>query len=465
VEQRYASSLQAVLPRSVRRLCDTLRRAGHRSWVVGGAVRDVALAHHRGQAVAAAAERCDWDIATDAHPQRVTQLFRRVVPTGIDHGTVTVLLEGASHEVTTLRGEGTYSDGRHPDGVRFIDTIEADLARRDFTVNAIAYDPHSKSLFDPYGGLNDLRRGVLRAVGTAEERFAEDGLRVLRAARFVATLELTLDEETERAIPRSLASYRKVSVERIRDEWLKAFKAPRPSTAFRLMQKHGMLAISAPALVELVGCEQNRFHAFDAWEHTLLCMDACPPRPLLRLAALLHDVGKPAAREFNNDKKDYTFYEHERLGAKLARGLLEGLRFSSAECARVEALVRHHIVQYDDSWSDAAIRRWVRRVTPDRVEDVLSLNRADVQSKGTHYGADDRRRIDRLEQRVADVLAQGAALSVRDLAVNGHDLMSALGLGPGPRLGQLLNGLLEHVIEDPGLNEREKLLDLARSLD
>jgi tRNA nucleotidyltransferase (CCA-adding enzyme) len=288
---------------------------------------------------------------------------------------------------------------------------------------------------------------------------------LLRAARFVATLELALDQETERAMSRSLASYRKVSAERIRDEWLKSLKAPQPSAAFRLMQKHGMLAVSAPALVDLVGCEQNRFHAFDVWEHTLLCLDACPPRPLLRLGALLHDIGKPASREFNTDKKDYTFHEHERLGAKLARRLLLGLRFSSAECMRVEALVRHHLVQYDDSWSDAAVRRWVRRVTPELVEDVLSLNRADVQSKGTHHSIDDQRRIDRLERRVAEVLTRGAALSVRDLAVNGHDLMDALGLGPGPKLGQLLHGLLEQVIEDPTLNEREKLVELARSLN
>jgi tRNA nucleotidyltransferase (CCA-adding enzyme) len=217
--------------------------------------------------------------------------------------------------------------------------------------------------------------------------------------------------------------------------------------------------------MDLVGCEQNRFHAFDVWEHTLQCVDACPPRPLLRLAALLHDVGKPASREFNNVKNDYTFYEHEHLGAQLARKLLVGLRFSSAECARVEALVRHHIVQYDDSWSDAAVRRWIRRVTPELVEDVLALNRADVRSKGTRYSADDRLRIDRLEHRVADVIARGAALSVRDLAVNGHDLMSTLGLGPGPRLGQILNGLLEQVIEDPELNERETLLALARRFD
>ena len=209
--------------------------------------------------------RGDWDIATSARPEQVQKLFRRVIPTGIQHGTVTVLMKQAGYEVTTLRGETEYTDGRRPDSVYFVDDIKDDLARRDFTINAIAYDPLAEQLIDPFDGIRDLEARVLRAVGDPAQRFAEDGLRVLRAARFVATLGVELDPATERAIVPSLASYRKVSAERVRDEWLKTTKAERPSRAFEVMKDHGLLANSAPELLESVGCEQNRHHAYDVW--------------------------------------------------------------------------------------------------------------------------------------------------------------------------------------------------------
>jgi tRNA nucleotidyltransferase (CCA-adding enzyme) len=260
-----ASSLRAALPPALRALCARLRRSGHRAWIVGGCVRDL-LGHDLG--VLPDASRApspgDWDVATDARPEQVAAIFPRVVPTGIAHGTVTVLIDDQSYEVTTLRGEGAYSDGRRPDSVHFVDDIDSDLARRDFTVNAIAYDPETDRVIDPFGGIIDLKNRKLRAVGDPSERFAEDGLRVLRAARFVATLEMDLDEATERAIEPSLASFRKVSAERIRDEWRKSMKAGRPSRAFEVMRKHGMLAVTVPELLESVGCEQNRFHAYGA---------------------------------------------------------------------------------------------------------------------------------------------------------------------------------------------------------
>ncbi|MBN1606616.1 MAG: HD domain-containing protein [Polyangiaceae bacterium] len=450
-----------LVPPTVGRLCRTLGRAGFRSWPVGGAVRDVLLALMTGGDPKAAAASCDWDIATTAHPDQVRSLFKRVVATGIAHGTVTVLLDGVGYEVTTLRGEARYSDGRHPDSVSYVDDIRADLARRDFTVNAIAYDPESGKIEDPFGGLDDLRSRVLRAVGDPAQRFAEDGLRVLRAARFVATLELTLEPQTRKAIRASLGSYRQVSAERIRDEWMKAFRAREPSRAFRIMQEHGLLEITAPELLAMVGCRQNRFHAYDVWEHTMRTLDACPPKPLLRLAALLHDAGKPASRAFNHDKGDYTFYEHERLSRDVASALLPRLRFSKEECSRVEALVSHHIVAYDGSWSDAAVRRWMRRVSPELVADVLELSRADVRAKGSDATAE-LERLDELERRVAGVIADCSALSVRELSVNGHDLMRELGLPPGPELGRILRELLELVTEEPALNQRDALLERAR---
>jgi len=455
------SPLRIAVPPKVRRLCQTLADAGHRSWVVGGVVRDLLLAQLRGESEPAVPG--DWDLATDARPEHVVQLFRRVVPTGIQHGTVTVMLGKDGFEVTTLRGETTYSDGRHPDQVYYVDDIAEDLSRRDFTINAIAYDPLSDVLIDPHGGQRDLAEGVLRAVGNAEERFSEDGLRALRAARFVATLEMDLDPATERAIGPSLSSYAKVSAERIRDEWVKALMARAPSRAFEVMRRTGLLAVSAPELIELHGIEQNRFHAHDVWQHTMECLDHCPARPMVRLAGLLHDIGKPETRAFSEKTNDHTFYDHEQRGAELADALLRRLRFSNTERAHVVHLVRHHLVVYDESWTDAAVRRWLRRVTPELAEDVLALSRADILAKGRDP-TDELARVDALRERLDAVIAEGTALTVRDLAINGNDLHHELGIEPGPVMGTVLRALLDEVTDQPQINERAVLLARARDL-
>jgi tRNA nucleotidyltransferase (CCA-adding enzyme) len=418
---------------------------------VGGCVRDLL----RGRVAA------DWDVATDARPKELLSIFPRAIPTGIDHGTVTVVQRGQHYEVTTLRGEGTYSDGRRPDWVEFVDDITADLARRDFTVNAMAIDPVDAQLIDPFDGRGDLERGVLRAVGDAKERFAEDGLRVLRAARFVATLELELDPETRAAIRPTLDTYRKVAMERVRDEWIKAMKARAPSRAFEVMRETGILEITCPELLEGVDLAQNRFHAYDVWRHGLACMDACVADPVLRIAALLHDVGKPRTRAWSEETSDYTFYNHDRVGAEIAEPIAARLRFSNDERLRIATLVRHHLFHYQDEWSDATVRRWIRRVGPDRVADLYVLNEADVRAKGRDFEAD-LAALEALKAHVARVVEQGAALSTRDLQINGHDLIRELAMRPGPMIGQVLDALLEAVTTDPGLNEREPLLAAAR---
>lgn len=441
------------IPAEVKHLCATLQTHGKRGWIVGGCVRDLLL----GKAVA------DWDVATDALPNEVVKFFPKVIPTGIQHGTVTVLLRGKHYEVTTLRGEGAYTDGRRPDSVDFVDDIDADLARRDFTVNAIALDPQTGTVIDPWGGRKDLQARVLRAVGKPLERFNEDGLRVLRAARFVATLEMNLEPETEAAISGALATYRKVSQERVRDEWVKAMKAARPSRAFDVMRRTGILGVSCPELLEGVDCEQNKWHQFDVWGHAMACLDACTGDPILRVAALLHDVGKPRSRAFSDKTKDWTFYDHERIGAEMADPICERLRFSNDERARIVSLVRNHLFHYQSEWTDATVRRWLRRVGVDRVEDLYLLNEADVRGKGRDFDAD-LSALEMLKAHVAKVLAAGAALSTKDLRVNGHDLMKELGLAPGRALGDILGLLLEDVIADPAKNEREALLARAREI-
>ncbi|WP_437782311.1 CCA tRNA nucleotidyltransferase [Sorangium sp. So ce1097] len=447
--------LITLVPEDVLGICRRLRERGKRGWIVGGCVRDLL----RGEPAK------DWDVATDARPDEVVASFRKVIPTGIQHGTVTVLVRGVPYEVTTLRGDGTYTDGRRPDRVEFVDDITADLARRDFTMNAIALDPVDGHLIDPFGGRGDLEAKLIRAVGDPNERFAEDGLRVLRAARFAATLEGSIEPETERAMgtARSHQTFRCVSAERVRDEWLKAMRARRPSVAFEIMRRTELLAITCPEMIESVGCEQNRWHAFDVWGHAMACLDACKPEPILRVAALMHDIGKPRTRAFSDKTRDYTFYEHERVGAEMAEPILARLRFSNDERARIVALIRHHLICYDESWTDAAVRRWLRRVTPALAPDLYEIGFADALGKGRD-ASEDIASIGRLRERVEAMLAAGAALSVKDLAVNGSALMKELGIPPSRLVGEILERLVELVTEEPEANTPERLLEAAREL-
>lgn len=434
-------------------ICERLRGAGKRAWIVGGCVRDSLL----GKPIS------DWDVATDALPNELMRLFPKAIPTGLQHGTVTVVMRGHHYEVTTLRGESTYSDGRRPDAVHFVDDIVADLARRDFTVNAIAVNPQSGELVDPFHGRQDLVDKKLRAVGKAIERFSEDGLRVLRAARFCATLEFDLDPDTFSAIAPTLDTFRKVSAERVRDEWIKTMKAKEPSRAFEVMRTSGILGVTCPELLEGVGMEQNKWHSFDVWRHGLACMDACAGDPVLRIAALLHDVGKPRSRQFSDKTQDYTFYDHDKIGAEIALPIVTRLKFSNDERDRIVSLVRHHLFHYD-SWSDQAVRRWIKRVGPERIEDLYALNEADLVGKGPIFGEGDLAPLIALKAHVEKVLAEGAALSTRDLAINGNDLMKELAVKPGRIIGQTLEALLEVVLADPTQNTRESLLERAREI-
>jgi tRNA nucleotidyltransferase (CCA-adding enzyme) len=303
----------------------------------------------------------------------------------------------------------------------------------------------------------------VRAVGDPVERFREDGLRVLRAARFVATLEATLDEATEKAMGETLDTFRRVSAERVRDEWVKSMKARAPSQAFDVMRRTGILGVTCPELVEGFGVAQNRHHAYDVWGHAMSCLDASEGDAFLRIAALLHDVGKPRTKAFSDKTQDFTFYEHERVGAEMCEDILTRLKFSNDERERIAGLVRHHLICYDDTWTDASVRRWIRRVSRERVEDLYAIARADTFGKGLP-AEQEFERIARLRERVERVIAAGEALTVKALAINGNDLMREAGLKPGRQIGQVLEQLLEHVTEVPEDNTRDSLLEKARAI-
>lgn len=434
-------------------ICKELRNAGERAWVVGGCVRDTL----RGERVS------DWDVATTALPEKVRKTFRRVIPTGIEHGTVTVLWKGGAYEVTTLRGEGAYTDGRHPDGVVFVQDIDRDLARRDFTVNAIAYDPVDGQVADPFHGLEDMRRKVLRAVGEPLERFQEDGLRILRGARFVATLEFELETSTEAAFRGALDTFRKVSPERVREEWVKTMKAQTPSRAFEVMRRTGILEVTYPELLQQVGCEQNQWHAYDVWGHTMRVLDESTGEPAERIAALLHDVAKPRTRAWSEKTNDWTFYHHEKIGADMAAQWLRDYRFSNRERELIVGLIRHHLICYSSEWTDAAVRRFIKRVGSPNVEALLRMGEADALGKGRNV-EEEIAALKELRVRIHKAMEEGSALSTRDLAIDGRDVIEQLEGGAGPIVGEILRNLLDRVIEDPSLNTRDKLLPLVEQL-
>ncbi len=324
-------------------------------------------------------------------------------------------------------------------------------------MNAIAFNPVTGELCDPFGGQNDIRQRVIGAVGNAEMRFREDGLRMLRACRFAATLGFELAPGTALAITDRIPFT--VAEERICDEWRKALMADKPSTFFQVMAETGLLERIVPEMLPMIGCSQNRYHEFDVWNHTLAVLDACPAELTLRLAAVFHDIAKPQTKGAHPTTGEATFYEHEKVGVGIASELLERLRFSNDERLSVMHFVRHHLVQYESSWSASTIRRWVRRVGSEYVKPLLQLARADIVGKGNATVELNTEALDELEQRIGQMtIREPIVTSTTQLALSGRDVMDALGIGPGPAVGDKLRELLELVTDDPELNTREHLL-------
>ena len=441
------------VPQPILDVLRAFQEAGHRAYVVGGAVRELLLGEKPAPQ--------DWDIATSATPEEGLGLYPRAVAVGARFGTITVPTEAGPCEVTTFRVESEYRDARRPERVTFVRELEEDLKRRDFTVNAIAWDPRNGRLVDPTGGIPDLESRLLRAVGDPGERFREDGLRPIRAARFAATLTFTLEAETERALADAREVVSRVAAERVQEELVKMLGAPRPSLGFEVLRRSGLLDVWLPEIHATIAVTQNRYHAYDVYVHTLYTCDAAPARkPVVRLAALFHDVGKPATRVEKEDG-EATFYNHQFVGEQMTREAMERLRFSRDWTDRVAHLVREHMFDYRPEWSDAAVRRFIRSVGVDAIADLFDLRIADNIGNGLKVGFP--HYLEEMRERVEGILEAEEALSVRDLAVDGKDVMSVLGVPPGPRVGEILNQLLEEVLERPDLNRRETLLERIRA--
>ena len=424
----------------------TLKDKGFQAYSVGGCMRDLLLGF----------EPEEWDITTSAKPEEVTGLFDKVVPTGIAYGTVTVLLADSHYEVTTFRSDEKYVDGRHPSNVKFTKDIHQDLARRDFTINALAYDPLEDDLIDDFKGKQDLKKKVIRAIGNPVDRFSEDGLRSVRACRFAAKLNFKIDRKTLGAISKTLTVTKMVAPERIHDELVKLLKADKPSVGLELMRKSGLLKIILPELESCIKIKQPpNFHKYDVYWHSLYSCDAAAKgNTILRMAALLHDIAKPIC------KKDYTFYNHDKTGEQMAKDILARLKFSNDETRKITNLISHHMFNYTSDWSDAAVRRFIRRIGGiQNIDDLFALRKADTKAMESEIGS---AYLAELKQRVNKIIAEEHALHVTDLKINGNDVMKTLKIPAGPRIGQILNAVLEQVLDNPKLNQRKKLLELVK---
>jgi poly(A) polymerase/tRNA nucleotidyltransferase (CCA-adding enzyme) len=441
------------LPEYVKKVALRLHHNGHEAWVVGGSVRDILIGR----------PAYDHDIATDATPQEVMKLFRRTIPTGVKHGTVTVLSKGEAIEVTTFRSDGKYSDARHPDSVTYAKTILEDLSRRDFTINGIAYNPINDTLVDPYGGIQDIQKRVIRTIGDPVERFNEDGLRPYRACRFAAQLGFSIENNTSRAIGASLKRAGEVSVERIRDEFIKIIQSDKPSTGIELLRTSGLLELFLPEILTGFGINQNVYHRFDIYYHNLYTCDAADSGDYrIRLAALFHDIGKYYAKreiEGKHKGKKSVFYNHEIIGAGITKRIMRRLRFSNNDIKVVNHLIRNHMFHYTYLWTDGAVRRFIRKVGLDNLDSLFELRRADRIGNGLKRG--ESKAVENLKVRIDKLIEQENAITVKDLALNGHDVMGEFNLKPGPIIGKILNHLLEEILDDPSKNTRETLIRLA----
>ena len=487
VGMKKEKTIKIDVPAHILAIMEKLNESGHEAFVVGGCVRDLLLG----------TKPKDWDVATNARPEEVQGIFPDSVYEN-EFGTVGIKIrsgevangEGEQKkgdcfevvEVTTFRIESKYSDKRHPDVVKFAKTLEEDLSRRDFTINALAmkvanwdntHPTHSDAFFDGereleiidyFSGQNDLKNKLIRAVGDANERFSEDALRMMRAVRFSVTLGFAIEEKTFEAIKRNAENLKHISLERVRDEFVKIILSPVPARGIERLQETGILKIILPEIENSVGVMQSRHHYWGpyntVYRHLVASLEKCPSEKLeVRLAALLHDVGKPKAKR--GEGEDATFYNHEYIGERMTRNIFERLRFSRRVIDKVTLLVRNHMFYYNvDEVGESGVRRVVQKVGLENIGDLIDVRIADRLGSGVPKAVPYKlRHFQFMVEKVSH-----DPISVKQLKLNGNDLIKELGVEPGPKIGAILAVLLSNVIDDPTLNEKEKLITLAKEL-
>jgi poly(A) polymerase/tRNA nucleotidyltransferase (CCA-adding enzyme) len=440
------------IPGNIKKLAKIFNLNGYQCYLVGGAIRDIFL----GRITA------DYDIATDATPLEVSKIFKRTIPTGIKHGTVTVLFYNDKFEVTTFRIDDKYSDSRRPDSVKYASSIFDDLKRRDFTINGIAYDIISKKIVDPHNGISDIETKIIRAIGNPIERLNEDGLRSLRACRFAAQLGFKIEKDTVSAIKYSLEVIKSISCERIRDEFIKILQSDDPVTGIELLKETGILEYILPEIFDCIGVEQREMHCFDVYYHSIYSCGAAPKDDLvLRLAALFHDLGKAKALEYSTEGTP-TFYNHENYSVEIARNIFVRLKIPNKVITEVCHLVKHHMFNYTEEWTDGAVRRFISRVHKDSIENLMHLREAD--SFGRCNKKESNAGLKSFKIRIAGIIDKDSVFSVKDLKITGRDIIDKLKINEGPVIGVILNYLLSSVLEDPVLNDHDKLLELSEKL-
>lgn len=485
--------MKVLVPKEAVAVLVALRRAGYDAYIVGGSVRDLLLnrASH------------DWDFTTNAIPEQIQQIFPESFYEN-DFGTVGISAQHVAEqygatpveapmesdsgaevplgtpkdvfEITTYRSEGQYEDFRRPSEVTWGKTLEEDLQRRDFTMNAMALGLSDEDLaqyslddflnwpeeielnseiIDPHNGQADLKANLLRTVGVANERFQEDALRMLRAVRLAAQIQLRIDQELVIALQQNAKLIEHVSWERIRDEFLKILLTDHVETALNLLFTTGILPFVLPELLEARGVDQRGHHEYDVWTHSLRACQFCPTDdPIVKLAALIHDIAKPATQApLPNTPGEFSFYNHEVVGARTARDIARRLCLSKDDVQRVFTLVRWHMFYYQSDMTDAAIRRFIRRVGRENIDDIIALREGDRLGSGSKRTS---WRLEEMKERIHEQLHQ--PMQINELAVDGHDVMEILSVRPGPVIGTILNELFEQVLDDPSLNTREILL-------
>ena len=435
------------LPKDVEYIINTLQRAGYEAYAVGGCVRDTILNR----------EPDDWDITTSAKPMEIKRLFPVPIDTGIQHGTVTVLKNHVGYEVTTYRIDGEYADNRHPKEVIFTANLKEDLLRRDFTINAMAYN-HEEGIIDEYGGLDDIRDGIIRCVGNPYDRFSEDALRIMRAVRFSAQLGYRIEEETSKAIIKLSPNLASISAERINTELTKLLLSPNPDylrDAYRL----GITGVVLPELDRCMECEQvNPHHCYSVGEHTLHSLKIVPDDKVLRYTMLFHDFGKPDTQSVGEDGRMH-FYGHPAVSERMASDIMHRLKFDNDTMNAVKLLCKNHDLEITED--NKHVRRAMNKLGTDNFGKLLMVKRADCMAQSDYKREEKLASLDNLTSIYNEIVNAGECVCMKDLAVCGRDLID-LGIKPGPAMGAILDELLNKVIDDPALNDREVLLEIVK---